>query len=628
MQIFLVPNNPSYFVGREQDIKIITPILLKKHSILIYGQAGIGKTYLALKIIHKIKKSYPYDILWYRYDIKTIHNVLNDIARIYGQNITLIKDLQTKSNIVKSLLANHKTCLILDNIEDFKDIKYITPDKKHHYPLLMTSRIHYKTSSKIYKFQPSLFTKEEILALSIILIGISYTTNHIDKIFYGCNLLGNLPLGVHMFLRHIATSPTKITKYLSEIKSRHIDLKNYTYETGNLFSSLDVSCNDLDFKTKQLFFSLGVFEGVDFSLDAVAHINTISLQEAKKFIKCLEVLSLVEKSVKNRYRLHPLIKTYLDQKLTQNEYYYKLGYYYYKFLRHKGQGNSKQYNKIEEEYENIMGALIKNYHLKQWSIVISIWKYFGVFLWDFGHWFDVEKIGKLVCYASKKIHDKYSLGSCLLQELGWLYYWQGDITKSYEYVQKGLNIGTEIKNNYLIALGKQKIGLIEFHKKHLPQAEQNLIAALTLFKSLNNIKRTADTLLYLGHVYKQMNNLTKAKKYYKDSLNLSQNIEEHEGKAIALYYLGEVYILENKTNKAEEYFQKSLIIDQSRNRKPGIAWCNYGLALVRMKQNKIREAYKLFYTAKEIYEQLGIKPEAAIVDKEIAKIRKSLKTSL
>jgi tetratricopeptide (TPR) repeat protein len=333
----------------------------------------------------------------------------------------------------------------------------------------------------------------------------------------------------------------------------------------------------------------------------------------------------LEKSAQERYRLHPLIKIFVHRKLKDVNLYCKLASYYERLFSQLGRGNSTNYTKVEEELENIRGVFDKCFAAGFYNKVIGIWQYLGLFLWDTGRWSGVERYGWIVVEACRKAKDKKSLASCYIDELSWLYFWQGDLKKSEYYANEGLKIAAKLGDSKLIALAYLRLGMVLQAKGQNEKARQIFKKALIVFKRLRIWYLVTNTFLYLGHTYMNEKNLYQAKIYYQQSLQYSKKTQEHEGFSIALYYLGDVFLSQKKYILAEKYYSRSLAIDRFRGRRPGFPWCLYGLGRVKKALGQYKEAYKLFSQSKVLYMQLGIKEQIkkVISDLKSCKIQNS-----
>lgn len=615
-----IPNEPKIFVGRKQIFKEIIWTLINNKSILLYGGAGIGKTILAIKAANLIKEEFKDGVFWFRFDIKNINEILNSLGKNFDYELNNIKTIEEKLKTLCSLLVNKKVLIIFDNVDNYNKT-FIFSSLAECAKILITTKILPQAKIKnINMVRVNKFTEEETIGLAKKILGWPYVAQNQEKIKKLSSIVGFLPLGLTIVFRQLEKKPNQIDDFLNKLDLKKDVLLTTTdgYDNKTLEKSIELSFNELDQGLKDIFISLGIFKGVDFDKAAVAYINNQNKKETYQQLQTLLKFSLLEKSTKYRFRLHPLVKSFIQSKSVDNKKFKKLADFYLKTLAEYGRGNSTVgYPKIEEDLENIIGIFEKCYQLKFYQSLIDLWEYFGLFLWDTGRWFDVEKYGQLVIKSAHKIGNKKALASCLIRELSWLYFWQGDMDKSNKCIKEGLRIATLLKDEFLIALAKQKKGMVLMSKQKNDQAKTLFIEVIKTFKKLKLADRVADTYLYLGHVCKNLNDLDKAKHYYQKSNYKSLILKEYEAGAISLYYLGEIYLLKKDYFMAKKCFNRALVIDKLRKRKAGIGWCSMGLAKIEKAQGRTKKAIKLFQDAKEVFKQISLMPQYRIVTEEL-----------
>ena len=598
--VFTAPAEPPYFIGRETYLKEICWHLLNKKTIALYGEAGVGKTYLAIKIAHMLRDRFKDGVLWYRFDIKGVDTILIDIARVFGEDISRLRDKKTKSEIVKDLLAKRNILLILDNVESFEEIDLFLPGEETQYPLLITARLLYTIKSRIKRITLHGFNQKELLDLTKIILGAPFVLMNKEKLKQLGKLIGFSPLATTILMRRIEHDPRALKTFLHHFEENTANIYKAPYDNKTLHDSLNLSFLALPDDAQNFFTALGVFHGADFSKEAAAYINDISPQDAHLKLDDLRKFSLVEYSKDGRWRLHPLIKIFIKDKIKDKNLYERLASYYVQFLSRLGRGNFAHYDNIEKEIDNILGDFKKCYELGYYKRIIDLWEYLGIFLWDKGHWNDTEKYGLIVSKASLRLRDKHALARCFIRELCWLYYWQGNIEKAEKYLKDGTKLAKELNDKTLLALAWIRFGKIYQSKKKCDKAFQYFEQALAYYKQKANREKQGDIYTYIGETYWLIGQHKKAKYHLHRALRIVNTINDIPQKMTIFSRLGCLALQEKHCVQAISYFKKSLLMEKQLGRRVGDTfWNNLALGLTYATLENHQAAREKFQLAKK-----------------------------
>ncbi|MES2140032.1 MAG: tetratricopeptide repeat protein [Bacteroidota bacterium] len=160
-----------------------------------------------------------------------------------------------------------------------------------------------------------------------------------------------------------------------------------------------------------------------------------------------------------------------------------------------------------------------------------------------------------------------------LNNIGYVYKQQGDITKALEWYNKSLKIREEIGNKYGIA------------------------------NSINNI----------GRIYNIQGNNRKAIEYYKKSLKIQNDIGDKQGASISLNNIGLMYLNQGDIPEALEYYNKSLKIQDEIGDKQGVGISLYNIGHVYSTQNNFPKALEAYHNSLKILEEVGDKNGISIL---------------
>ncbi len=376
---FQVPSEIAYFTGREEVVKTIQKEIICGQVFLLYGSPGVGKTALAIKLGHLLRNQFPDGVLWYKVDSSNVMDILLSIARLYGEDISGIKDVEVRASIVRALLSKKKVLLIFDNITKQEKLHLLLPNSVSCSVIFSSQESMLNISTAYTPIALHGFTQEEVVALFQKIFDINYVTKNKKIIFAISEKLGNLPLAVHLAAAHLKESRLLPQTYLSQLGAESFDLQILKYEDKNLFRAITINFQTLDSQEKTVFISLGVFEGTDFSLDAVAFINKLSVDVAKQILKQLQNISFIEPSSNKRYRIHPLMRTFARKQI-DSSVYLRAAFYYEQALN--AAEEKRSYKSLTQEVDNIIFVFKRCYDFGYWDQIITLWNPIEKFLSD------------------------------------------------------------------------------------------------------------------------------------------------------------------------------------------------------------------------------------------------------
>ncbi|GEM_PF-560521 len=377
---FQVPSEIAYFTGREETIKKIQHDITYGKVYILHGQPGVGKTALAIKLGHILKNKFPDGVLWYKVDSSNIMDILLSIARLFGEDISNIKDIEVRTSIVRTLLADKKILLIFDNVNKQDKLHSLLPNTSSCCVIFSSRESELNITTQCTLISVSIFTPEEVLSLFEKIYNKNFVLQYRKDIQEICKKVGNLPLAIRMIATHSKQFFVPLKTYIKELNEETLDLQTLTYEDKNLFRAISISFNKLENQAKNVFISLGVFEGKDFSLETVTFINKLPILKTEQVFRQLLNISFIEKSSSKRYRIHPIMKMFARKQINDSSIYLRAAFYYEKLLSEAQEKHS--YKILIQEVDNIIYIFKKCYEFGYWDEIITLWNPIEKFLSD------------------------------------------------------------------------------------------------------------------------------------------------------------------------------------------------------------------------------------------------------
>jgi tetratricopeptide (TPR) repeat protein len=140
---WLVPNamRTRYFTGREDLLARLRQQLVERHRAALSGLGGIGKTQTAIEYAARHRADYPAGVFWV--DAETHSGLTSGLVAIAATLRLPAAASDDQEAIVRAVVAwmdgNGGWLLILDNVEDRRDVRRFVPERNDG-DVLITSR--------------------------------------------------------------------------------------------------------------------------------------------------------------------------------------------------------------------------------------------------------------------------------------------------------------------------------------------------------------------------------------------------------------------------------------------------------------------------------------------------------
>lgn len=431
--IFQAVRDVTNFVGREALLAEVADFLRPGNKIgVLQGMAGVGKSALATRLAYLLKSDFPDGVLWSDLSNISEGGILNEeavksrlaaIAKAYGRDITNEPELSQRSSFVREILANKKALIILDSAFEEQDLKHFVSPSISQCAFLITSQN--KSVSRLDKtvvFPLDVLREAESLSLLQQFVTSERVEAEKEAAQQIVTLLGGLPLAIKVVACGLADTPDiRLTDYYELLLEERLRLDNvpeFESTSKELYASLALSFDRLHKEYKPIFACLSVFAGPNFSVGAVASLLNTPLSKIQRAFGQLLQRALVESSglpdihkevgtqtttqngELSRYRLHPLVKAFAEEKLRKSHLELSVlrqnaANYFATFTKE----HSQKYNLLGLDWENIYDVLQWTQTNKMWDVLYQIVNnltaiHLGVvgFLDAQGHWSEANAL--------------------------------------------------------------------------------------------------------------------------------------------------------------------------------------------------------------------------------------------
>ncbi|WP_439377593.1 ATP-binding protein [Amycolatopsis lexingtonensis] len=296
------------------------------------GAAGIGKTALAVHWAHRVQHRFPDGTLYMNLrgygpgDPAAPAEVLDGFLRALGVRAdALPQSADAQSARYRSLLAGRKVLIVLDNANDAEQVRPLLPGAPGCV-VVVTSRgslTGLVVTESASRLTLDLLSPEESIALVREILGPGRDAIEPEAVQELVLLCARLPLALRIAASRVSTGSvgtvTEVVAELADDRSRLDALSWDMDERAAIRSVFEWSYEKLSADEARLFRHLGLHVGPEFSLHAAAAIADLPLPSARRLLRHLESVHLVEPGNAGRYRMHDLLHTYAAERAHQHD---------------------------------------------------------------------------------------------------------------------------------------------------------------------------------------------------------------------------------------------------------------------------------------------------------------------
>ena len=608
---FQVPRRVDYFTGRLDEVT-----QLKKHLtteggnpiVGLVGLGGVGKTAVAIQVAHELKTHFTDGILWADLSSSTPEAELISFAGVFGQAEAVSQqlDLPNKAEFVRRILADKHILIIINQVQERKQLEHLLPSGPKNYTLIITRNGRIFTHLKVTEQRIRSFSRVEALTYLERIVGQTRIQAELEAANQIINQTGRLPLALSIvagFLKE--TDDLTLVEYANLLQDETTRLENLADEEDSnrdVAASFELSYQFLSSKFQHLFASLSIFDGPDFSYEAVDAILPMSSTHTKIGLGRLFRLSLigdglgerdtpipVEAEETGRYRLNPLIKVFARQKLGDqaNQLRAKAATYFIHLAAQNSQPDN--YVILDLEWQNIMDCLQWAYENQEWAllsqgILALTQNHLGMigFMDARGHWHEARRYLSNALEGIDRLNDLPNKTALLVNLAGFAVR-QADYEAAEIYLQDSLALIKQLPP------GPDTILLQLYHGHHMTQVlshqgDKKSVTWLNDRVQQFNKNETERVKHEYGYLYTQLasmlgriGRLPEAATAAKKGLSLLPD-SANAARVSGLKILGNIYSLKGNLTEGTSYFEKAIDLAEAQHNyyQLAILWANMG----------------------------------------------------
>ena len=326
-----LPIGVRNFTGRSSELRALTRALDESGTetpgtvviSAIAGTAGVGKTALALNWAHQIADRFPdgqlhvnlrgFDPSGAPAGPETAIRGFLDALGVAPQRIP--PDSQAQARLYRSLLADQRMLVVLDNARDERQVRPLLPASPGSL-VLVTSRSQLSglaVTDGARLFILDVLSHAEAVQLLTARIGHARVAAEADAVGQIVTLCACLPLALAVAAARAAARPGfPLSTLAAELRDAtgRMDVLDAGAPAVSVRAVFSWSCQQLTAQAVRMFRLLGLHPGPDISIPAAASLTATEQPETRRLLGELTRLHLITEHAPGRYALHDLLRTY------------------------------------------------------------------------------------------------------------------------------------------------------------------------------------------------------------------------------------------------------------------------------------------------------------------------------
>ncbi|MFD9006310.1 BTAD domain-containing putative transcriptional regulator [Streptomyces sp. NPDC059582] len=651
----LPPDVPA-FTGRSEELAALDSLVSDDDSScsigLVTGAAGIGKSGLAMRWAFSAAGHFPdgqlfADLCGYdeHREPVTAHEILSRFLRSLGvPGEQIPDDLEERTALYRSLLADRRVLVVLDNARTYAQVRPLLPGGKRCC-VLATSRDQMEdllTWPSRARIHLGPLSEEEAVDLLTAIVGERRIAPARADAARLVELCDRLPLALRIAAARLASKPHWTARYLvGRLSDERRRLDELSQGESQVRASLALSYRYLPSEAARLLRRLGLLDVPDFTAWSGAAVLNKEVLDAERLIEdlvdaqFLEVVN-VDATGQLRYRFHTLVRLYAGERARQEDsepdrlaaltrYLRTLLTIAEEADRREGAGKDTwvhsgvQRRRIDSALtDELLAVPLEWFEAERLALVASVQQAARIgqaeLAWDL-------TVSALVFFGTRSYTDDWrtccqaaaeaahTVGDLCGQ--GAMHFGLGTLELSYSrlenaasYLDKALRFYTEAGEDHGRAMALRSLGQSDRMRGDPDTAMPRFTEALVLFRAAGDLFGEVHTLHNMAEAELDRGHLEAAMRCAQEAVRLEEKrAPDTRNLAQALYRLGRVHLALDELPAAEEAFLRAVRIVKEKTDMVGLAHTLLGLGETRLSRGDAQLAETTLTDALEIAEE-------------------------
>lgn len=328
----LLPWGIADFTGRDDLIARISALVtgpVPQHTapiVVVTGRGGVGKSSLAIRVAHELIDLFPDGTLYA--DVRGAAGedgtgmLLARFLRALGINgSALPDDLQQRADLYRTMLANKRLLVLLDEVTDEDQVLPLLPGGPNC-TVIVTSRVRLSGLPGAAHVEVGVLDTEQSVELITKIIGPGRVGAESVAVVELVRFCEGLPLALRIAGGRLASRPHwRVAELVRRLRVEARRLDEFTHRGLELRSNIGLSYRALSPGAHRLFGLLALVETPDFPGWTAAALLDTDLADARDLLETLveaRMLDVVRYPGEQFwYRFHDLVRVYARERLAE-----------------------------------------------------------------------------------------------------------------------------------------------------------------------------------------------------------------------------------------------------------------------------------------------------------------------
>ena len=294
------------------------------------GKAGVGKTALAVHVAHQLRPKFPDGQLYVNLrgaeaQALAPAEVLGRFLRALGvEGQCLPQDVDSRAGLYRSLLADRRMLVVLDNAADEAQVRPLLPAGAGN-AVLVTSRVRLAGLTPAEVIDLGVLPPEQAVELLGKIVGPSRVAAEPEAASQLAALCGYLPLALRIVGARLAAKPHwRMHRLADRLGAHHRRLDELAVGDLEVRAGFALSYQAVGEVERRAFRLLGLLEVPDFApwmLSALLDVPATEAEEIAERLADAQLLDTVGEDAAGqiRYRCHDLLRLFARERLATDE---------------------------------------------------------------------------------------------------------------------------------------------------------------------------------------------------------------------------------------------------------------------------------------------------------------------